>query len=65
MKKIITAVTAVAFLGTATLTPTPAAAMFFLLPFVLPLKKDPNWEANQAKAAKKMKVSKKSNKKKM
>lgn len=35
-KKTITAITAIAFLGTATLTPAPAAAMFFLLPFCCP-----------------------------
>ena len=65
MKKTITAITAAAFLGAATLTPTPASAVIFLIPFVFAMKKDPNFEANQAKAAKKMKVAKKSKKKKM
>ena len=64
MKRTICAVTAAAFLGTATLTPTPASALVFvLLPFVLPMKYDPNFEAKKAKEAKKMKVTKKSSKK--
>jgi hypothetical protein len=61
----MTAVTAAAFLGAATLTPTPASAVIFLIPFVFATKKDPNWDAKQAQAAKKLKVTKKSKKKKM
>jgi hypothetical protein len=45
MRKTILVLTATAFVGVTTLAPTPASAVFFLLPFVLMAKKDPNFKA--------------------
>jgi hypothetical protein len=50
MKKALITATAVAFLGTSTLVPTSASAMFFLLPLVMLAKHDS--AAKTAKPAK-------------
>lgn len=52
MKKALIIATATAFLGTSTLIPTPASAMFFLLPIVLLSKQDPNFHATNPYAQK-------------
>jgi len=66
MKKALLIATATAFLGTSTLAPTPAQAMFFALPFFIGAKVDPNWGPKKAET-KKVKVAKqkKSKKKKV
>ncbi len=69
MKKTLLVGTAAAFLGAATLAPTPAAAVFPFLPFFVAAKVSPNWSAPKpapkkvVKKAKKKKVAKKSSKK--
>ena len=62
MKKALLIVTATAFLGTSTLIPTPASAMFFLLPFVLMAKQDKSFKAVNPYDKKVMKVKKKKSK---
>jgi hypothetical protein len=64
MKKTILAMTGAAFLGTATLIPTPASAFVFVaLPFVMEAKKDKNFKAVNPYAPKKV-VKKRAAKKK-
>ena len=69
MKKALLIATAIGFLGTSTLAPTPASAMWPFLPFMLMAKKDPNFSASTpaakkvVKKAKKTKTAKKSSKK--
>ena len=65
VKKVLLMVTATAFLGTSTLVPTPASAVFFLLPLVLTAKKDPNFKAVNPYANKKVAKHTKKTKKKM
>ena len=64
MKKTMLALTGAAFLGAATMIPTPASAYVFVaLPFVLEAKKDPNFKAENPYAPKKV-VKKRGGKKK-
>jgi hypothetical protein len=65
MKKTILIASAAAFLGTATLAPTPAAAMFPFLPIFM--KKNPDFKPVNPYAKKAAKPSKKkaASKKKM
>ena len=60
MKKALLVATAAAFLGTATLAPTPASAVFPFLPIALAAKVNPNFAA---KAPAEKKVVKKAKKK--
>ena len=64
MRKAVIIATATAFLGS-TLAPVPANAMFFLMPFFLAAKVDPNWgKAAATKPEPKKKVAKMHSKKK-
>ncbi len=67
MKKALLIATATAFLGGSTLAPTPAHAVFPLLPLFIGAKVSPNWGPKKAEPKKAVKVTKnkKSKKKKM
>ena len=64
MRKALIVATATAFLGS-TLAPTPASAVFFMLPLFVGAKVDPNWSKKSDPPKKVAKAKVKKSKKKM